>query len=155
MISNAFTDVKALLYGRSVVKRIVHIHNLQDPRGQGNLLAFQSIRIPGAIQFFMVMTNNRQHETEGFKWSADSFPQNRMLLHDAEFLRRQATRLKQNGLRHSDLANIVHDSGSPQSDELLLRQPNFFAQSNRVSGQSFAMTFGVRILAFDAARQSE
>src|SRR6266478_645863 len=37
-------------------QRIVHIHDLQNPGSQGNLFAFQSVGIAGAIQLFMVMT---------------------------------------------------------------------------------------------------
>src|ERR1700694_4344112 len=37
---------------------IVHIHDLQNPGSQGDLFAFQSVGVAGAIHLFMVMTNN-------------------------------------------------------------------------------------------------
>src|SRR5580692_8191543 len=60
---------------------IVNIGDLQDSRGERNLVALQSIGISSAIEFFMMMADNGQNMAKRFEWRTYALTGNWMLFH--------------------------------------------------------------------------
>src|SRR5467141_4129976 len=125
-------DGKGLFHGKSLAvgpvrgKRIINVRDLKDARGERNLCALQPVRVSGAVLLFMVVTNDRQHIAEGSQRRANSFPLDRVLLHDFSFLGSQWPGFEQDALRDGQLADIVYETASAQSEAQVLGQTQFF-----------------------------
>src|SRR5207302_11378528 len=63
-------------------KGVVNIHDLQNSGRQRDRVAFQTVRVPTAVHFLVVVTDNRQNGSKRLEWRADTGPDNRVLLHD-------------------------------------------------------------------------
>src|SRR5467141_3693037 len=99
-------DGKGLFHGKSLAvgpvrsKRVINVRDLKDARGERNLCALQPVRVPGAVLLFMVVTNDRQHLSEGSEWGANSLAYHRVPLHDFSLFRSQWSGFEQDVLRH-------------------------------------------------------
>src|SRR5882724_5215314 len=154
-------DGKGLFLGKRLAvgpvrgKRVVNVRDLKDARGEWNLRALQSVRVPGAILLFMVVTNDGQHIAEGSEWGANSLAYHGVPLHDFSLFRSQWSGFEQDVLRHGQLADIVYQTASAQSDAQVLGQTQFFPQRNGIFRKAIAVPFGIRILRLDRQREAK
>src|SRR6478672_11272350 len=73
-----------------------------------------------------------------------------MALHYDPFLSGEIRAFFQDLIRNGDLAEIVQVSAPPQSDDVVLIEQQMTTKIAGVFRQTFAMTLGVRIAAFNA-----
>src|SRR4029077_3707176 len=59
---------------------VVNIDDLQSTGSPRNILSSKPIRITRTIKFFVMMSNDRKHETKRFQGRADALAHYRMLL---------------------------------------------------------------------------
>jgi hypothetical protein len=109
---------------------IVYIDNLQDPGGYRNLVPSKAVGISGAIEFFVVVTNDRKHETERLQWGADALANHRMFLDEFPFVRRKAARFQENRIRYGNFSHVVYHPGSAQRGYLILGEAQVLSQTS-------------------------
>src|SRR6266852_5288206 len=146
---------KRLAVGPVRSKRVINVRDLKDARGERNLCALQPVRVPGAVLLLMVVTNDRQHITEGSEWGANFLANHGVTLHDLSFFRSQWSGFEQYVLRHGQLADIVYQAASAQSDAQVLGQTQLFPQRNRILRKAIAVPFGIGILRLDSQRKAK
>src|SRR6266478_5520738 len=103
----------------------------------------------------MVVANDRQYMTEGSERSANSLTYDGVLLHDFSFFRSQWSGLEKDVLRHGQLADIVYQTASTQSNPQILGQAQFLPQGDRIFRKTVAVPFGIGILRFDSQRKAK
>ena len=136
-------------------KGIVDIDNLQNPRSQRNLLAFEAIWVARSIHLLVMVPDDGQHQLEGLERCANSFSNYGMPLDNMPLFWSQRAGLEQNRVGDGNLAYVMHHARLPESYNLLRRKPKMLSKSGRVFCQSLAVSFGVRVLAFNTACQRE
>jgi hypothetical protein len=77
-----------------------------------------------------------------------------VLLHDFSFLGSQWSGFKQDALRHGQLADIVYETASAQSEAQVLRQSQFFPQRDGRFRKTVTVPFGAGILRLDRQRKT-
>ncbi len=100
-------------------ERIIDIDDLQNSRKQRNLLAHQSVWISASVPVFMMMSNDRQHESQRTQRLTNGFTDSRMLLHDLPIIGRKVHTLFQDLIGNSDFSEVVKISAPTQRDLLL------------------------------------
>ena len=75
---------------------VINIDDLQHSGGNWDGLSPKPIWIPRAIEFFVVVSNDRKHEAKGLQRRADALSNHRMLPDKFPFVWGQRLRLQQN-----------------------------------------------------------
>src|ERR1035438_9886144 len=119
---------KSFSVGTVSRQSVVDICHLQDTRRESNLLALQAIGISRTIQFFVMVPNNGQNQTERLQRSADPLACDWMLLHNGPLLFIEGTRFDQDMFGDAYLADVMDDSAPPQRNTLFLRQTETASQ---------------------------
>src|SRR5215469_11669635 len=116
----------------SCTQSIVDIYDLQNSRQQRDFALPQTVRIAASIRMFVMITNNRQHETQRFQWSANILTCDWMLLHHSPFFRTEVRSLFENLIRHSNFPEIMQVAASSQRNDRLLVQAEVSTQGARM-----------------------
>src|SRR5216684_6840262 len=119
-------DGKGLLIRSVGGQGVININNLQHTRGNRDSLAPKPIRVARAVELLVVMPDDRKYKTERFQWRTNALAYYRMLADNCPFVGRQSPRLQQNRIRHGNLSNVVHDSGTTQRGNLILKESQLF-----------------------------
>ena len=104
---HGLVEVERLLVGALRCQRIEHVGNREDPRIQRNFLAGPGFVVTAAVEFRMVISDNRRRVRQPLGALDDIEAVLHVLFHDFEFLVIQAAWLQQNIIRDTDLADIV------------------------------------------------
>src|SRR5579872_2695477 len=106
-------------------QRVVDIHNLKHAGGDRYRIFAKAVGISRAVVPLVMMTDDGEYRTERLQRRADALTDNRMLPDYPPFLRREAPRLQQDGIWNGDLSDVVHNAGTAQCGDLVVRQTYF------------------------------
>src|SRR5947199_2316094 len=98
--------------------QILNFDECEHARGDCNLLALETVRLPSSVHFFVMVTNNREHHLKGLQREANSLANDWMTPQNELLGARQSGRLEQNRIRHRNFSDIVHNSRPPQRLDL-------------------------------------
>src|SRR5215208_3755343 len=90
--------------------RVVCVRNRDDAREERDLVVGDTVGIAVPVDPFVVVPHNASDLLVVSNLREDSLANNRMLLHEAPFVRRQWTRFLQESRRKSNLADVVHET---------------------------------------------
>ena len=110
-------------------QRVQAIHRGQNARADRYRFALQSIRISAAIPFLVMSTHDRHHRIRKIHLLQNLRPNDRMDFHLLEFFRRELARLRDNVLRHRQLANVVQHRGRRSASVSSSLKPSSLASS--------------------------
>ena len=97
---------------------VVDVGQCENPAAEGNLLAAQASRVAAAVEAFVVGHRDVVGHAEelralvGLRGGVERFAaDDRMPLHDLEFLGREPSGLEQHPIRNPDLPDVVQRAG--------------------------------------------
>ena len=101
----------------------------------------------------MVMANRGDSALQGGDVRDDVGAASRVLLDDLELLPRERGRLREDRIRHADLADVVEERCGPEQLEALRRQAELAAEKQRHRADTVRVAGGVRVFRLDGRVQ--
>ena len=123
MASEDVSDFHGFLIRPVRRHRVEGIGDAHDLRLEGNLVAFEPVRISRTVDVLVMAPDARHHMFELRDVFHDRGAHRRVGLHDRVFLIGQRPRFSENAVLDSDLSHVVHESGNPNDFRLVFRQP--------------------------------
>ncbi len=103
--------------GAGRAKGIVDVNHLQNAGQHWYLGSPEAVRIARSVGVLVVMTNDRQHETQRVQRLADIFARDGVKLHDLPLFRSEVTALFEDVVGNRDLAEIVEISAAFERED--------------------------------------
>ncbi len=141
--------------GPIVHDRAEGIGHREDTDRERNVRALQAVRIPRTIPSLLVVTNDRGHALHAVHKEQDLLSDHGMSQHHRPLLVRERPLLSENFIRHSDLANVVQQSGPADVSHLVVPAPHSPGQGFNPSRQFVAVRPRIGISGVNRARQRE
>ncbi len=109
------------LVAARVAQRVEHVGHRHDARIRVDVLPAQSLRIAGAVEFFVVLVRDdrRRLQDRALRAVQDLQPHGRVLFHDGPLGVSQLAGLEQHRIGRGDLADVVHRRGVHQHCRLV------------------------------------
>ena len=132
---------------------IKYIGYLENPRHYRDVVAGQTVGITAAVPVLMVVPDDGQHIPEASQRVDYGLPNYRMGAHNLPFPIVEGAGLQEDGVRDADLAHVMQITGTFESAQRVLRQPDPFAERDCKVADSLAVIAGFKITGFDATCQ--
>ena len=130
-------------------QRVQTVHSREYPRSDRDVLALQTLRISGAVPFFVMVADNGRHRVGEAHSFQDLGAHHRMNLHLFEFFPRQFAGLRNDVFGNGQLADVVQQRGRAQSFQLAFIQAHVLAHFNGVHLHPLQMVVRGVILGFN------
>ena len=101
-------------------QRVVHVHHLQNARQQGDIGAFERVRISRAIPVLVMVANDGQHVAKGAQRFHDVLADDGMLAHDLPLIGCKVRALAQDLVGHGNFADIVQIAAALQCHDVFM-----------------------------------
>src|SRR5262245_15643023 len=134
------------------VERIDQTDDLRDER---NLCASQAIRIPGAINAFVMVPNDLTHRSERPDTSTERVTDRSVLLHPDEFGGCQRPGFEENRVRDADLADVVQVAAASERVDVARGEIQRGTHRRRVLCETTGMPGGLRIAGLHRQGQAD
>src|SRR5207245_384202 len=126
-----------------------------DPRQAWNVRAGEPIWIPGAVVPLVVVADDRQQAGARAQWRDDGLTDDRVLAHRCELVGVKWSRLEQDRVGDTDLADVVDEPAAVK--RVQVRRPKAHPASDlaRRFGHPLGMGFGERVFRLYSSGQRE
>jgi hypothetical protein len=133
---------------------IENVHDRHDLRKHRDFVALEPFRVTRAVEPLVVIPHDGTNASKRAQLAAEAVADDRVLLHDALFFRRETSRLQQDRIRDPDLADIVKKPALGEGVEVVVAQSQLAPDGCRVAGEPLAVADGRRVARFDRHRQT-
>ena len=133
--------------------RFEGISDVEDPGEPRDLVTDEPVGIAGAVVPLVVVADDRQFRAELRDRSDDLGAQDRMRVHDHPLVAVEAVLLEKDGIRDTDLADIVEQPAPFQRLELRTVDPHDHSDIDRDLLDPLAVPRRIRIALVDRLRQ--
>ena len=134
-------------------QRVQTIHHCQNPRADRNIFTLNAGRIAFAVPAFVMRPHDRYDGIRKLHLLQNLRAHGRMDLHLLELFGRQLTRLRDNVLRHRQLADVVEQRRRHQRILFLFAQLQIAPKLSCIHLHARQMAVGGLILGFNRQRQ--
>jgi hypothetical protein len=130
-------------------QRIEHVHDTDNPCEQRNRVTTQSVRVAASVHAFVMMPNDRAHQSQRAESGAEAVADHCVVLDERSLTRREGAPLLQHAARDANLPDIVKIAASVQRCDLLLAEPDRSAERAGVPREPLAVVGGSGIAGLD------
>src|ERR1700724_470614 len=113
------------------------IGDSDDARAERDLLALEALGISGAVEFLMVMADQRRDMMQALDRTDDIGADLWMATHPRHLVFRQRHRLPENPIRDPDLADVMEDGAQTDRGSLVTREAHALGARAGQLGESF------------------